>query len=179
MNLIELINNFFCGSSNHKKEINYLNSRIESLTQTLSESISPVPIFFEMQGLTKPYNIVTIKDCLVADLEYCTFNLDKWKTVLTDVYNELKPKETYTKNIFDCDDFALVFSGVLAYSAFIAGFITQPAFAIAWSNNHAFNLFIDNENKLYIYEPQTNNIMIYSEAIKQKKYSVKKVWFMS
>ena len=99
--------------------------------------------------------------------------------VLTNIYNILKPTETYAQNIFDCDDFALVFSGVLAYSAFISGFTIQPAFAISWSNSHAFNLFIDNEKNVYVYEPQNNKIMTYAEAIKQNMYSPKKIWFMS
>lgn len=182
MNLIELINRLFTKSTNCEKEIKkikYLNSRLESLIQSLSESIPPISINIEQGGIVKPYNIVNIKDCVVADLEYCSFTLDEWKIILTNIYNVLKPKETYTSKIFDCDDFALVFSGVLTYSAFKSGFLLQPAFAISWSNKHAFNLFVDNKNNVYIYEPQNNKIMTYNEAIKQDTYNVKKVWFMS
>ena len=161
------------------KKINYLNSRVESLTRSLGESISPIPIIIESSGIVKPYNVDGIKDCEVADLEYCSFTLDEWKVILSDIYAVLKPKEKYTSKVFDCDDFALVFSGVLTYSAFKSGFATQPAFAISWSNTHAFNLFVDDENNVYVYEPQNNKIMTLNEARQTELYDVQKIWFMS
>lgn len=177
MDLITTLNQSSC--EREIKDIKYLNNRIETLTRSLSESITPIDISIKPQRIVKPYLIDVIRDCEVADLEYCSFNLDEWKIILTDIFNELKPKETYKSRIFDCDDFALVFSGVLTYSAFKSEFTEQPAFAIAWSNVHAFNLFIDNENKIYVYEPQSNDIMCFDDAIKDKMYDVKKVWFMS
>lgn len=161
------------------KEIKYLNNRIETLTRSLSESINPIPITIKPQRIVRPYLIDVIRDCEVADLEYCSFSLDEWKIILSDIFNELKPKETYKSQVFDCDDFALVFSGVLAYSVFKSGFTEQPAFAIAWSNSHAYNLFIDNNNAIYIYEPQNNSIMIFDEAMMNDTYKIRKVWFMS
>ena len=161
------------------KEIKYLNNRIETLTRSLSESINPINITIKPQGIVRPYLIDVIRDCEVADLEYCSFSLDEWKIILTDIFNELKPKETYKSRIFDCDDFALVFAGVLAFSAFKSGFTEQPAFAITWSQKHAYNLFITNDNEIYIFEPQTGNIMTWDVANTQDMYKTSKVWFMS
>ena len=168
-----------CKCESCENKVTYLNRRIESLTRSLSESISPVVINAKQKNIAKPYNIANIKDCEVGDLEYYSFTLAEWKTILTDIYNELKPKETYTTRIFDCDDFALVFSGILAYSAFKSGFVLQPAFAIAWSNTHAFNLFVTSDNKVYLYEPQSGKIMTWNEANKIDSYKVRKIWFMS
>jgi len=182
MNLIELIINLFTKSTSCEKEIRkieYLNSRVESLTRSLSEAIPPIPINFEPKRIVRPYNIDGIKDCEVADLEYCSFTLDEWKVILSDIFDVLKPKEKYTSKVFDCDDFALLFSGILTYSAFKSGFATQPAFAISWSNTHAFNLFIDNENNVYVYEPQNNKIMTLNEAKQTELYNVRKIWFIS
>lgn len=161
------------------KEINYLNNRIETLTRSFGESINPINISIKPQRIVKPYLIDVIGDCEVADLEYCSFTLDEWKIILSDIFNELKPKEDYKSRVFDCDDFALVFSAVLAYSAFKSGFTEQPAFAITWSNVHAFNLFITNENKIYVYEPQNNHIMTFDDVMMSDTYKIRKVWFMS
>ena len=161
-----------------ENKVKYLNGRIESLTKSIGESLIPVEIKNKATKTIKPYKIHNI-NTIVADSEYDTFSFNNWRQLLTDVYNNVKSQEKYTKNVFDCDDFALVFSGLITYSAFKSGFKNQLAFGIAWSKVHAFNIFIDDRNNAYIYEPQNNQIMVYDDAIKNKSYKVTKIWFLS
>ncbi len=59
----------------------------------------------------------------------------------------------------DCDDSAFHLLGVFNnpnWSAFAVGF--------AWSKVHAFNIFIGEDMKLYIIEPQTDEVILYEDA---------------
>ena len=160
-----------------EKKVAYLNKRVESLTKSIGEAIMPITINEKIQTLITP-NIRGI-NAVIADLKYGTFTYNDWQLVISRIYDSVRSKEKYTCNVFDCDDFALLFSGIMTYSTFKSGFSTQVAFGIAWSNIHAFNIFIDNKNDVYIYEPQNNKIMTFAEANKQESYKVRKIWFMS
>ena len=113
-----------------------------------------------------------------ADLFYYTLPLDDWKKVLTKIQQTFKAVWTY--EIFDCDDFALLTSAMLTYAWYksVATVLSlQLAFGIAWSKTHAYNVFIDNNRKVWIYEPQTNEII--GELGKTSApYDTIEIWFM-
>lgn len=159
----------------YQNEITYLNDRVETLTKLIGQSIVPIEITAKIAGRVKPYLFV---NCVVGDGEYETFTLSDWKVILLKIHTQIKDQCIYTPEIFDCDDFALLFSSIMTYSAYKSNMKIQPAFGIAWSKLHAFNIFIAN-NEVYIYEPQNNQVMTLAEANKEAMYKVTKIWFMS
>jgi len=60
----------------------------------------------------------------------------------------------YTPEYYDCDDFSFRLHGALSLPVW--GGI---AFGIAWSATHAYNIFVDDERKVWIIEPQTDQLM--------------------
>ena len=44
------------------------------------------------------------------------------------------------------------------------------AFGIVWTKTHAFNIFIDNNKKIWIIEPQTDQIFSLDEVKENIKY---------
>jgi len=82
-----------------------------------------------------------------------------------------------------CDDFALLMAAMVAYSSYKSGFNKQLAFGIAWSMVHAYNVFITKDDKVWVYEPQTNVIIGEANEIKKGKsndyiYFTREIWFM-
>lgn len=59
----------------------------------------------------------------------------------------------YVRTLFDCDDFSYALMGALS----IPGWASL-AFGIAWSGRHAFNIFIGHNRRVYVVEPQNDNI---------------------
>jgi len=158
------------------KERDYLTERLKTLTNELSTCIGYVEV------LEKPVFRVNVRDVingynlLAADPEYVV--VDDWKTLLTRIHNKLMSKYKYTREVFDCDDIALLYASVVSFSAYKSGLVRQPAFAIVWSDRHAFNLFIDINNKAWIYEPQSNCVIGELGKYKKDPYNVKRIWFM-
>ena len=113
----------------------------------------------------------------IADYAYWTVSKQEFERILKQI-NE-KIKATWTEEIFDCDDFALLMAGLVAYTCYKSGFKKQLAFGIAWSNVHAFNIFVDKNHTVWIWEPQTASII--GKAIDYKNdqtYGIRYVWFM-
>jgi len=73
-------------------------------------------------------------------------------------------QERYVTEVFDCDDFSFRLMGQ---------FHTKPysalAFGIAWSSVHAYNVFIDIEGKVWIIEPQTDELIEPNEGKEEYK----------
>lgn len=163
-----------------EKNNNYYFQRLKLLEELIARSIEVPKITIEQKEIFKPYYESRLKtlNLVCADLEYYKLPLEKWKEILTEIYERFKKVHPYQEEVFDCDDFALLYAGLTAYTIKLVGLDKQVAFAIAWSDSHAFNLFITIDNKIYIYEPQNNNIVGELESI-NKPYDVRMIWFMS
>ena len=70
----------------------------------------------------------------------------------------------YTPEKFDCDDYAKVLNGVMGLIC------PNNCFGIAWSKTHAFNICMLSDHNIYIIEPQTNSIIPFELANKNKQY---------
>lgn len=64
-----------------------------------------------------------------------------------------------------CDDFSFRLMG-----QFSTPKMADLAFGIAISQTHAYNIFVDSSEKIYIIEPQTDNILPVEEAAKKEEY---------
>lgn len=69
------------------------------------------------------------------------------------------PGGPYVKNDNDCDDFAFRCAGYLntGHPEWLVG--------IAWSSPHAFCIAMCDDMKIYIVEPQTKTVMLYTEKL--------------
>ena len=113
---------------------------------------------------------------LLLDRKYWTVDIYGWLKIID---NWKKNKYNYIADRFDCDDFALLMAGLVAYTCYKSGFKKQLAFGIAWSNIHAYNLYVDKNLTVWVWEPQTASII--GKAIDYKNdqtYGIKYVWFM-
>lgn len=178
MNIINIIRDIFCGTPSCP-DTDYLTERITTLSDELSKCIGPIDIIEDYQTKINPYYVIKGYDVRQADVEYLTYMPTDWSAILTRLHRHLGSKYEWTKDIYDCDDIALLYASTVAYSAYRAGLSIQPAFAIAWSNTHAFNLIIDHTNVSWIVEPQTGNVVGRLDEDNGDMYDVKKIWFMS
>lgn len=71
---------------------------------------------------------------------------------------------TYVPEYFDCDDFSFRLMGQFSTPGW--GGI---AFGISFSKVHAFNIFVDAQKKIWILEPQSNNVGSVDDIKKLKK----------
>jgi hypothetical protein len=94
-----------------------------------------------------------------SDSKFDLTSVDQAKLYTT---GNLQPQ--YTAEGHDCDNFSFALMGY--WSAGLESF----AFGIAWSSMHAFNIMLDDQKKLWIVEPQTNNFIAVDEAKKDPKY---------
>jgi hypothetical protein len=154
----------------------YYDDRINTLTTLLSESLA-VPTFPNLTNIDiDPRPLISKYDNSVADSTYKCISLSDWKDVLNKIKSVMDIK--YKAEISDCDDFALIFAGMLARSTIKSEYSKQLAFGIAWSRTHAYNLFIDSNKKCWIYEPQ-NNVIIGELGKTKEPYNTVELWFMS
>ena len=179
MNITETIRNILCNNI-YRDKIEYMTERIQTLSNLLAKSIQPVNIAAKETQNVNPVEIIdTIDDVVIADYPYLAMDYDSWQDNLKRIYLELIDKLSYEAEIFDCDDFALIFASTVAYSAYKSGWHNQPAIGIAWSINHAFLLFICNNGDVYLYEPQSGMVIGKIDDSLGRMYRVKKVWFLS
>ena len=170
----------------YEEDVAYYESRIKKLLKLLEKSIQLPTIKLqetpeEMSNITL-YNIILeqvgeLWDFATADVSYWAVSREEFERILRQV-NE-KIKATWTEEIFDCDDFALLMAGLLAYTCYKSGFKKQLAFGIGWSNIHAFNIFVDKNYTVWIWEPQLAKTV--GKAIDYKNdqtYGIRYVWFM-
>lgn len=166
---------------NCSKDVQYLSLRVLELSQMLAKAVS-------LPELVLPGEYPTIQphlmpelydyDMVMADLTYHTFPKDKWVEMLAKIQPEMrKALGSWVIDISDCDDMALVMNAFMVIAFKSAGLRYQGAFMIAWSRTHAYNLYVDDENKIWIYEPQNGNTVgLLSEGT--DSYDTKKIWFI-
>lgn len=159
----------------YEKEINTLKNLLSQKLIT-TEQLNQIKNHLNSKILVQPYSLGF---SISADYQYYALSLEDWKEVLTILHdiliNELKAY--YTAEVFDCDDFALLMNALVVYASYKL-LNKQLAFAIAWSKIHAFNIFITNNYRVYIYEPQTNQIFPYPYLTNDKRYDIEEVWFL-
>lgn len=161
------------------KDRDYLTERVTTLSRELGSCIGTINITETSGGKICSYDTFSDYDIICADIYYQKYSYDDWITILTRLYENISDKLEYTPEICDCDDFALLYSGILSYSAYKSGLTIQPAFCMLWSRTHAFNGFVDNQNRMWIFEPQNNKIIGQLRENNDKTYDVQKIWFMS
>lgn len=81
----------------------------------------------------------------------------------------------YTESSHDCENFSFALMGYWSQD------LISFTFGLAMSDNHAFNIFIDNQKKVWVVEPQTNEYMTLAQArVKQRPdmhyFPMKLVW---
>ena len=162
----------------YDEDTQYYEERIKTLTEQLMKSIEMPDLssYKSKAKLINPRDYIKIPNSAFADYFYLALPLNDWKEVLTKIQNTFKA--TWTEEVFDCDDFALLFSAMLTYSCYKSNFKNQLALGICWSYTHAYNCFIDSDGKVWIYEPQ-NNTVIGELGKTPAPYNTIEVWFMS
>jgi len=166
---------------NCNKDKQYLSLRVLELSQILAKTITlPMLPLIEPYATVEPDDLEELYDydMVRADLIYYAFPKDVWETILGLVYPEVKKcLKGFSSNVGDCDDFALVMNAFLVAAIKDAGLRYQGAFTIAWSSNHAYNLYVDDEEQIWIYEPQTGITKgLLADGVEQ--YKTKKIWFI-
>ena len=166
MILMDFIRGLFCPKCNNTLYI----EQIKTLKATLQQTVPTISLRL-CDNIVEPRKL--IQNVETADLKYLAYPTDEWVELLDDLNacDQMK----YKTRVFDCDDFALVYSASLAVSAYFSGLVLQPAFGIAWSRTHAFNVFIDDGGIVHKYEPQTNKIITNDSP----DYDLVKIWFLS
>lgn len=157
----------------------YYDSQIKNLNNLLLKSIS-MPDLGYLSGkgtLLNPRDFISIGTYAQADNQYYTYSYSDWLDIISKVNTTFKAN--YSSEVFDCDNFSLMFSAMSMYSAYKSGFNYSIALGIAWSQTHAFNIFLDNTGKVWILEPQTGKVVGQYGKVSQLDYSVIEVWFMN
>jgi len=110
----------------------------------------------ELKGLLRKEGF---KDIEVADAEYYILKERDMDSIVRYAHALYDRVVRYTKQVFDCDDFAELSHMLVALGVYRAGWKKQVAYGEAWSNLHAFNVAIvlgdDGNKKVVFYEPQT------------------------
>ena len=101
----------------------------------------------------------------IADIIYYLTSVSEMKRFLE--YNKTDLR-TYVPERWDCDEFSF---SLMGYENYWAG---DLAFGIAWSLTHAFNIFIDDQKKLWVIEPQTDQMWEYGTK-KDMAYEIRMV----
>jgi hypothetical protein len=178
--VLELQNQLSQLQQKYNDDVQYYEERIKTLTELLMKGLTLPDLsdFKSKATLIEPHQIIWkygFYNSSFADLNYYALDFESWKSVLTKISRTFVAN--WTNEVFDCDDFALMFNAMLIYSVYKSGFDKQLAFGIAWSKTHAYNIFIDSNNKVWIYEPQTNQIV--GELGKTlAPYDTIEIWFM-
>jgi len=162
------------------KDNQYYVQRINSLTSSLANAVEIPDISQYTSGMrsVKPYNLLHGYKVLAADASYITFTEENWHKILSLIQPKVvKVLKEWRNQISDCDDWALLMSSFIVWSCVKSNLYKQAAFCIIWSSSHAYNGYITTENKIYIYEPQTNK-KIGRLGKTKPPYDSKFIWFM-
>ena len=142
-----------------------LKIRVALLSEALAENFNVLSAadFFSDIGISispRTHSVLKQYELIVADREYCAFDVQQWTALLSAIQpivsNLIGP---WTAEIADCDDFALIMNAYVAASFIKAGHDLQGAFFITWSRTHAYNAFVDDDRRVWVYEPQTGDII--------------------
>ncbi|MBA7632475.1 hypothetical protein ES703_40021 [subsurface metagenome] len=69
-------------------------------------------------------------------------------------------KQTYISEKYDCDDFALSLKHHFIRDAYLDGHRRRPhSLGIFWKPGHAMNIAVSDDGKVWIIEPQNDNIL--------------------
>jgi len=98
------------------------------------------------------------------DEKYSLGNFEDLKAFLKKDFTNLK---LYLSEQSDCDDFAIQLWN--RFKKINPNF----AFGFAISNTHAFNVFIDSNLKIWVIEPQTDEVINYKKV--KSKYKIRMV----
>jgi len=112
---------------------------------------------------SKTINLTPIQVYLI-DEKYSLGNFEDLKAFLKKDFTNLK---TYLSEQSDCDDFA-----IQLWSRF-KKLNPNFAFGFAISGSHAFNVFIDDKLKIWIIEPQNDQVFEYKNV--KSKYKLRMV----
>ena len=120
------------------------------------------------------------EDVVKADKTYYALPKKKWIKLLTRIYDNVNPLLEYNLESLDCDDYSTIYASLVALTFYLNRKTSkhQLAFGIAWSKTHAFNLFVDDKERVWIYEPQTNEVVNEIHKVRRDMYKARKVWFM-
>ena len=92
----------------------------------------------------------------IADKEYILPKTNAVKKLIFDTYFE---DYKYTRETFDCDDFALVLHAFVKQERYKVKSNHPWAFGECWTMSHAFNFFIDENQELRYVEPQNDKFI--------------------
>jgi hypothetical protein len=97
----------------------------------------------------------------LSDNEYSTTSMTNAKAFTK---KSMIETDKWIAEKHDCDNFSYALNGYWADSLY------SFCFGIAWSKSHAFNIMIDNNEVIWICEPQTNTWILLEEAKLNKDY---------
>jgi len=166
-------------STQCEKDKEYLTKRVNTLSRELGTSLGAIEITGKPAGKVTIHDIPPGYDTLCADLHYITYSVEDWINTLAQLHESVSNRLKYEKDVWDCDDFALLYSAVLSYSTYHSGLSNQVAFCIMWSKTHAFNGYVDDQNRVWKFEPQGGRVIGQLGKDHGKRYDVQKIWFMS
>lgn len=124
----------------NKREIT--KQKLKEIFNPKSETINLTPL--KVYVLDEKYSLTNLK------------NLNKF------LFKDLTNYQKYVKEVSDCDDFAI------RLWAKFKKLYPNFAFGFAISSSHAFNVFIDDKLKIWIVEPQDDQVFEYKKGNKYK-----------
>ena len=122
-------------------------TELKELFKEDSKTINLTPL--KIYTLDRKYNLTDLK------------NLNKF------LFKYLTDAKSYEEETYDCDDFAI------KLWAKFKSFYPNYALGLALSNSHVFNIFIDDKKKIWVIEPQNDQVMDYENIT--SKYKLKMI----
>jgi hypothetical protein len=110
------------------------------------------------------FNIIKASAGLTSNIYISDATFDVSTIEDCKAYSATFKHQPYLAEGHDCDNFSFAEMGY--YSQ---GLWSLP-FGIFWSSTHAFNFFIDDQKRLWIVEPQTNEYMTVATAKTKANY---------
>jgi len=118
--------------------------------------------FFDRLGTTVKYYFL--------DGYYNVFkDIGHLRRFITNKYGEFVWSKRYQKDLFDCDDYSLLFKTMCEYYELING----VGVFFDYDTSHAYNIVVTGDG-VYVVEPQNLSVMSKEEARKNKLYGLKK-----
>ncbi len=164
-----------------------LYQQLQDLQAVIASSM-PIPdisIHLDNPILFKPFNEdIGIPLGLIGDAEYYTWTLEQWRQMLSpvqDVVREHALKNGWVTEISDCENFAVVMSGILMTSFLHSGLDKQGAFLLTRSRSHAYNVFVARDGDVftpYVYEPQSDKVVGKLDMVDWEPYVTIKGWYL-
>lgn len=156
----ELINHIF----NLQSEKEQLENKVKVLTDTLADRFAIPVIDPVLSGAVQldPWNYPYPKPSMVSisDNHYETYPYEVWEKIIQRVWPTVNVVQgRYIAEKGDCDNYADTMSSFMGLSFRNSSSKLQGAWLRIGSRGHAFNGFIDDQNKLWLFEPQSGEIL--------------------